>query len=177
MVNRLACELDGVTAVAAVSGPLINGTAAYGTPFECTRRVPILHIHGTHDPIIPFGGCNATYSSYGEDCTLLHKIHNFASFPDVPTYIQEWARRNSATGAAATFNNGTVSCTAYGSDPLSNVTLCIAAGEGHAWPGNSELCDVAAFHCTLDMDATGEILRFFRSVNLATEAVVQSQLV
>jgi poly(3-hydroxybutyrate) depolymerase len=71
MVNRLACELDGnasVTAVAAVSGPLVNATHPEdGDSFQCphgNKPVPLLHIHGHKDPVVPFGGCNTTYTRY-----------------------------------------------------------------------------------------------------------------
>jgi len=163
MVNRLACELENVTAVAAVSGPVVNGTDTVGEPFTCERTVPILHIHGHKDPIVPFGGCNSTWASYGMDCVGLHKMHPIAAFPPVTTYIEGWRARNGVTAAPPTprFRNGTVACQSWGSDPARNVTLCVAANEGHAWPGADELCFLPPARCTFDMDASREILRFF----------------
>ena len=45
MANRLACTVDGVTAFAAVSGPLTNGTSESGESFQCSRKVPFLHTY------------------------------------------------------------------------------------------------------------------------------------
>jgi polyhydroxybutyrate depolymerase len=171
MANRVACELPGVTAFAAVSGPLVNGTAEYGQPFTCraspSAPVPILHIHGTADPVVPFGGCNDTFSSYGKACVDLRKLHDFAPFPNVSDYVAAWRARNGVGGAGvparAGFANGSVACTSWGAERASNVTLCVARGEGHAWPGATGECGIKMFQCTLDMDASAEIWRFFGS--------------
>ena len=164
MANRLACELDGITAVAAVSGPLINGTAKIGEPFACERRVPLLHIHGLKDPIVPFGGCNSTWNPPGSHaCKALHQVTKMGAFPSVEAYIERWRERNGVATATARlgFQNGTVSCQSWGDTAASNVTLCVASDEGHAWPGDSTLCSVGMFRCTLDMDASAAILAFF----------------
>ena len=163
MVNRLACELDGVTAMASISGPLINGTDFVGVPFQCDRSLPILHIHGHKDPIVPFGGCNSTWASYGFECIGLHKMHPIANFPAVEQYIDDWRSRNGVMDAAPTlgFSNGTVGCQSWGDKAAHNVTLCVAADEGHAWPGSTSFCMLPPARCTLDMDASRHILEFF----------------
>ena len=66
--TRLGCELEGVTAVASVAGPLVNGTAELGEYVRCARAPPLMHVHGLRDPVVPFGGCNATWSSFGREC-------------------------------------------------------------------------------------------------------------
>ena len=76
MPHRKYLNNTGVTALASVSGLLVNGTDQTGGTFECRHKVPILHIHGTADPVVPFGGCNDTFSSYGTSCVLLHKLHD-----------------------------------------------------------------------------------------------------
>ena len=197
MVNRLACELEeNVTAVATVSGPLVNGTATAGTPFSCRsgRRVPILHIHGLKDPVVPFHGCNETWSGFGKMCTDMRiLVKDMAPFPDVPTFVAGWRARNGIAASAAPvagFRNNTVSCQSWssagsdhrndvhdnanGDDDASpalpstlslrtNVTLCVATEEGHAWPGSTAFCKIPQFRCTQDMSASAHILSFFQA--------------
>jgi len=172
MVNRLACELENVTAIASVSGPLVNGTNETGGAFQCNNSLPILHMHGTADPVVPFGGCTDNFSAYGEDCLLLHKLHDaglgpaFAPFPNVTDYIEGWRARNGLIGSESiqSFKNGTVTCSSWGSYATNNVTLCVVKGEGHAWPGATKFCHLPMFRCTLDMDASAEISAFFSTV-------------
>jgi hypothetical protein len=145
MTNRFACEFKSrleqmqpipdiqLVAVAAVSGPLVNGTENEDEQtFSCDNvTMPILHIHGTADPIVPFGGCNSTWSSYKEDCPSLHHLAKFAPFPDVDDYISDWRMRNGVheSREQVTYQNNSVSCSSWGSDPLQNVTLCVATGK------------------------------------------------
>ena len=173
MVNRLACELpaDLLTAIASVSGPLVNGTGAVGEPFACRSAVPILHMHGDADSVVPFGGCNATWTSYGKLCIWLHDMGlQLAAFPPILDYVAAWRVRNGVLDAppVTSFSNGTVTCTAWAprTRQQANVTLCVVGGEGHAWPGMrpQAACRMPGFHCNNDMDATAEIWAFFRGI-------------
>ena len=87
----------------------------------------------------------------------------FAPFPNVPDFVEAWRARNGVNGSSPVrgFSNGSVSCNSWASDSFSNVTLCVAEGEGHAWPGATHLCRDPMFKCTLDMDATAHIAAFF----------------
>jgi polyhydroxybutyrate depolymerase len=186
MTNRFACEFKSrleqmqptpdiqLVAVAAVSGPLVNGTENTDEQiFSCDNvKMPILHIHGNADPIVPFGGCNSTWSSYKENCPTLHAIATFAPFPNVDDYISDWRMRNGVheSPERVTYQNNSVRCSSWGSDPLQNVTLCVATGEGHAWPGNKKFCEIGMFKCTLDMDASAEIIRFFKDTMVSAAA-------
>jgi len=173
MINRLACALppDVLTAAASVSGPLVNGTEEAGEPFVCSPISPvsIIHIHGTADSVVPFGGCDANHSSYGSVCLELHQMGvQMAAFPAVPRYIDEWRERNGllTSPAQGGFSNGSVHCKYWGGDPRqANVTLCVVDGEGHAWPGMRwrSACLAPGFHCNEQMDASGEVWAFFKA--------------
>jgi poly(3-hydroxybutyrate) depolymerase len=89
LANRLTCELNftSLRAFASISGPLVLKNDTRLAPIVCDRTkrglppVPLLHIHGLKDPIVPFGGCNSTYASFGKACIWLH-----AQNPDMVSF-------------------------------------------------------------------------------------------
>ena len=116
MVNRLACEAsDLFAAVASVSGILAprnnpvmdpNGTAGN---FTCTpgRPVPVLHVHGTEDPLVDYNG------------------NTFMGWDGVVNFTEAWAARNGCHEAPVTvFTNSTnsTSGTTNGSDTTNSNT-------------------------------------------------------
>ena len=112
------------------------------------------------------------HSSFGHMCYYMRKLFHLGDFPNIPTYIAEWRVRNGipqSTTPVPGFRNGTVSCESWGAKPGDNVTLCVAADEGHAWPGDTTLCSVGPFKCTLDMQASAHILQFFANIAVAAE--------
>jgi polyhydroxybutyrate depolymerase len=134
LAHRLACELSGtLSAVGSISGPPVF------TVTECKpeRVIPLLHMHGTADPIIGYHGGGT------------------GSFPDIPMAIAEWAQRNRCVGAPKqTYKNGDVSCDSY--TPCADkteVTLCTIDKGKHTWPGSSD--------GTPDIQATPVLLDFF----------------
>jgi polyhydroxybutyrate depolymerase len=83
----MACDLAGrVASVAVVSGAL------YAEPGECrpSRPMPVLDIHGTDDPVVPYGGRAPTV-----EWPLL--------MPPVPTWLAGWATRDGCPGEPAVF--------------------------------------------------------------------------
>jgi polyhydroxybutyrate depolymerase len=84
---RVACDLAGrVAAVATIAGAL------YTEPGECrpSRAVPVLVIHGTNDPVVPYGGRTPT-------------VEWPLAMPSLPTWVAEWATRDGCTGDPAVF--------------------------------------------------------------------------
>jgi polyhydroxybutyrate depolymerase len=78
----MACDLAGrVASVAVVSGAL------YAEPGECrpSRPVPLLDIHGTDDPVVPYGGRAPT-------------VEWPLPMPPVPTWLAGWATRDGCPG-------------------------------------------------------------------------------
>jgi polyhydroxybutyrate depolymerase len=83
----LACELAGrIAAVATVSGQLV------AEPGGCrpSRPVPVLAVHGTGDPVIPYGGRAA-------DAEAPLRL------PALPAWLAGWAARDGCTVDAAVF--------------------------------------------------------------------------
>jgi polyhydroxybutyrate depolymerase len=136
MSHRLACEAsDLITAIAPASGTL-------GIPIpDCkpTRPVPVLHFHGTSDPLVPYGGGN------GE------------SVPDTITF---WATHDGCTDTPVkTYEKGAVHCEARTKcSGGSQVELCTAERGGHCWPG-SATCPVGA--PITDIDGNDYMMTFF----------------
>lgn len=157
MTNRVGCELSSIfAAIAPVSGPLMNtaSIAWKSDPFDCeiSRPVPVLHIHGLADIIVPFNG------------------DRLLSFPKIEDSVEGWASRNGVPSDekwVTSYENGDVSCSGVGSN-LNNVTLCRVKGGGHSWPGApGKLCpEGGLFACTKDMVATDAIWEFFKDKTL-----------
>jgi polyhydroxybutyrate depolymerase len=83
----MACDLAGrVASVAVVSGAL------YAEPGECrpSRPMPVLDIHGTDDPVVPYGGRAPT-------------VEWPLPMPPVPTWLTGWATRDGCPGEPAVF--------------------------------------------------------------------------
>jgi polyhydroxybutyrate depolymerase len=139
--HRLACEAsDLITAIAPASGTI-------GIPLdECKplRPVPVLHFHGTADPLVPYGGGNG------------------ASVPDT---ISFWATHDGCTDApTSTYTKGAVHCEARTKCASgSQVELCTAEGGGHCWPG-SATCPVGA--PITDIDGDEYMMKFFERFRL-----------
>jgi polyhydroxybutyrate depolymerase len=84
---RLACDLAGrVAAVATIAGAL------YTEPGECrpSRPVPVLAVHGTDDPVTPYGGRSPS-------------VEWPLPMPPLPTWLAEWATRDGCPGDPAVF--------------------------------------------------------------------------
>ncbi|GAC1536940.1 MAG: hypothetical protein NVS3B10_01120 [Polyangiales bacterium] len=138
--HRLACELaDRIAAVAPVAGVL-------GVQ-ECkpTRPVPVMHFHGTSDPLVPYDGSDKL------------------GFPAVQATFEAWAKREGCTGAPAeTFRNVDSHCSTYAACAHgSEVTLCTVDGGGHTWPGGTPV--PALGYTTPWLSATDRRWSFFAS--------------
>jgi len=86
----MACDLAGrVASVAVVSGAL------YAEPGECrpSRPVPVLDIHGTDDPVVPYGGRAPT-------------VEWPLPMPPVPTWLAGWATRDGSEVVHFRINGG-----------------------------------------------------------------------
>ena len=116
MAHRLACESDRFAAIAPVAGVV-------GTP-QCIppRPVAVFHVHGTSDPIIPFGG------------------GGFNGNEPVATTINRWVTNNHCTTTTTTHQQGDATCVTHGGCTANaDVTLCTIDGGGHQWPGGDSI--------------------------------------
>jgi polyhydroxybutyrate depolymerase len=153
MAHRVGCEVESVSAVGVVAAPLFAEAGGLwpGEAFECKKRkLPVLHIHGSDDKIVPFEG---SPSSWG-------------GIPSTRESMRRWAAINgcSAGGAAWEFASGVYCENWCGEGEGSNVTLCVVEGGGHSWPGAANgWCDVKTgwLACSEKIDASLEIINFF----------------
>lgn len=149
MSHRLACEAsDVIAAIGPVSGVLGIDPSACNP----TRPVPMIHFHGTEDPLIFYEG------------------GGLVSSMSVPDSTDIWSDRNGCSGEPeVTLSQGMVTCEGLdqcGGD--ASVTLCTIAGGGHCWPGipcaTIEGVDLGV--STTDINANEVMWELFSTVKL-----------
>jgi len=138
--HRIGCEMaDTVAAIAPVAGVI-------GVP-TCTpsRPVPVLHFHGTADPLVPYDGST----------TL--------GFISVDDSIAEWRTSDGCSSESSTiYSSGDATCVAWTACAASSeVVLCTIDQGGHTWPGG---LPVPALGITsTDINATDTMIDFFEA--------------
>ena len=165
MTERLGCELsDKIAAIAAVAGSLPQALAD-ATP---ARPTPVLIMHGTEDPIVPWIG--GEVQAFGEERGRVLSVPDTARF---------WARHNSCTEVIPTTylpaeDGGTShtwkeECT----NPATGLKVVLYGidGGGHVWPGGAVLPRNAPARSTPGIDACTTIWEFFRERRPSNSAV------
>lgn len=125
IAHRLGCELaDTFAAIAPVAGVL--GVA----PGACkpSRPMPVLHFHGTSDPLVPYGG------GYPVLKLDMAGTLNFRSVKDT---VATWRNLNGCVGEPEIlYAKGDATCERWADcSPGAEVTLCTIDRGGHTWPG------------------------------------------
>ncbi|MFO0632768.1 MAG: PHB depolymerase family esterase [Nannocystaceae bacterium] len=142
MSHRLACEAaDAVAAIAPVAGVI-------GIPLEdCapSRPVPVLHFHGTLDPLVPYDG------------NML--------WPGAVQTVAQWSMLDGCPGdPVETFDEAEVHCEASDMcDGGARTELCTVEGGGHCWPGTA-LCPLGV--STTVLSASERMAEFFAGFSL-----------
>jgi polyhydroxybutyrate depolymerase len=147
LAHRLGCELsDRIAAIGTVSGVLGIETC------NPMRPVPVFHVHGTSDFVIPYGGGG---------------VNGNISVADS---ITGWATRNHCSGSpVTTFDDGDATCTTRGGcDGNADVVLCTIDGGGHQWPGGENI-GLLNGKKSDDLDATDAAWQFFAAHPRAVE--------
>jgi polyhydroxybutyrate depolymerase len=147
--HRLGCEAsDLFAAIAPVAGVL-------GIPAaECKpgRAVPVMHFHGTDDPLVPYdGGMPLTKWASG----------GMLDFPSVNDTLAVWRALDGCTDEAdVSYQHGDATCVRWSTCTAgAAVVRCTIDGGGHTWPGGM---DVPLLGKTShDLDATNAMLDFF----------------
>src|SRR6185312_9540613 len=113
-----------------------------------SRPMPVMHFHGTQDPLVPWDGSTSL------------------GFISVMDSFHGWAMRDGCTGnAVVTYSQGDASCSTYqecagGAD----VTLCTIEGGGHTWPGGTPVPSLG--FTSTDINATDAMWTFFSAHHL-----------
>lgn len=132
LAYRLACErAERLAAVASVAGSIALPLA------ECrpARAVPLLHVHGTADTIVPYLGGRA-----GD--LLQGPLGGPApTFPSVEVLVEHVATLNGcAPDTATALESGAALCTEWSRcSSGAPVELCTLLGGAHIWPGDARL--------------------------------------
>lgn len=137
LTNRIGCEMsDTFASIAPVAGVI-------GVP-TCTpsRAVPVLHFHGSADPLVPYAG----------SATL--------GFISVPDSIAKWRTNDGCSEASSTiYQKGDATCVAWSACAQgSEVVLCTIDQGGHTWPGG---LPIPFGKTSTDINATDTMIDFF----------------
>jgi len=155
MAARLADQLpDRIAAFGQVAGTVAADAPAWWRP---DRPVPLIQIHGTADPLVPYqGGAVTVRRRRGPD-------------PGRVLGVEEWAALVTAhNGAAdpevATMAPDTTVRSWRGANRQSDVEFWRVEGGGHTWPGGFQYLPVGIVGPTSHtFDATAAIWRFLSS--------------
>lgn len=161
MSGRLACELsDRVAAIAQVAG-----TASVATAGSChpSRPVPVLEIHGTADPLVPYAG-GTVVPQQGDGRGQVVGVDAWAAV---------WVASNAVAPQPATTSIGTDTTvrTWRGPTPQSDIVFYRVEGAGHTWPGGDQyLPKLIIGSTTRTFDASEVIWQFLSGHRLAGAA-------
>lgn len=159
--HRLACEMSSrIAAIAAVSGTLTDSTAYYCNP---QRLMPIMHIHGTADPIVPYNGLTGSLST--EQTINFWLARETCSTPGDTTNVPDTNTGDGSTVQKIDY----IHCSASNEVLFYKIT-----GGGHTWPGGT--LTISQFGNTnRDIDASQEIWNFFNRYTLSGPTGITEQ--
>ena len=158
MSYRLACEAS--TRIAAIAS--VAGTMAVATANACfaERAVPVMHIHGTSDFIVPYNG-NGSFLSVNATMEYWNTQNGCPSDPTLFTYPDIVSE--GSTVEASVWD----SC----NNETENRLLRIING-GHTWPGNSGSGGIGITN--MDISASAEIWTFLSRFSLSSPVGISS---
>ncbi len=158
MAQRLACDArDTFAAFATV------GAAGYaGLPTVCGEGAPVsmLLMHGTEDPVVPFGGM--LVDTPNGRVTLLASVQQTVSYWAAFAGCDAHATSHGVPQTGRSPGTEVQVFTVTGCPPGHEVELVVVAGGGHAWPGHPDgLPADVVVRVNLDIDASEYIWEFF----------------
>jgi polyhydroxybutyrate depolymerase len=159
MSSRLGCELSNRIAAIAVDAATIEATTI-APGCKPSRPVPVIYIHGTTDPLVPFtggvmtaggtaGGTVLSHSQAVDKWVTINGCNNIPTITDLPDIAND-----GTTIKQRVYSGGT-----NGSEVVSYV---IQNG-GHTWPqGYQYLPEEVIGKTSQDMNACEVIWAFFK---------------
>ena len=163
MSYRLACEHpERFEAIASVAGTMSTAafSACQAPPLPPAYRVRLMHIHGTSDAVVSYGGGNGNVSA--DQCVQAWVTRSIC--PASPVTL---ALPNTNTGDGSTVEQNTYEPCAplgpagSGSSAIpGRVVFLKVQGGGHTWPGNTALL-FGLGNVNLDISASAQIMNFF----------------
>ena len=152
MSYTLACQLsDKIAAIASVAGTMSLNTYTTCNP---GRKVPVMHIHGTTDPTVPYA--TGAGNSVGVEQTLAYwrDTNNCGMLSDTIDLA------NTNTGDSCT-----VKRIDYAHCSNSELLFYKVKNGGHTWPGSPISINLYGY-TDRDISATDEIWKFFSKYSL-----------
>ena len=155
MTTRLACQLHNRIAAIAVVAATLNINEGY----DLEKPMPVMYIHGTTDPIIPFNG--------GKKFGRLMYSHN--------EVIKKWVAMNGCdpkpviTQIPDNIGDGTTAFREEYSNPKNNLKVVgyTINNGGHTWPGGKQYLPAFIIgKTTRNMNACQVIWDFFKPYQL-----------
>jgi polyhydroxybutyrate depolymerase len=156
MAHRLACEAaDVFAAVAPIASPLLLDPLSSCVP---ARSVPIIHLAGLTDPIVPYAGGTVLFPEDGPACspTML----SIGTVPSAAASLARWRDLNGCGtgGPDQTIPKGTGACEVYDTSCPAGVEVQLCSITGDNGAGNSFACffvpscyDGHVLYCTPDI--------------------------
>lgn len=141
-----ALRSSRVRAVAGVAGTLDADS------FRPTSPVPLLHIHGTADRQVPYGGGTGETGLTRTDFSPVAAVEAAFLGPFPPLALRETVIDPAPDGMRVLSREHVTR------DGRVSVRILTVEGGGHSWPGSRRATRMGG---TQDIDATREILRFF----------------
>jgi polyhydroxybutyrate depolymerase len=141
LAHQLGCHLaDRIAAIGTVSGVLSHETCAPSRP------VPVIHVHGELDFVVPYGG------------------GGFNGSMSVDASIAAWMQYDACDASASPttfFDHGDATCVNHGSCAGgADVALCTISDGGHQWPGGDSVGALNGVDSS-DLSATDQLWTFF----------------
>ena len=150
MSFRLACDLSAkIAAVGSVTGSMLPSTLVN---CNATHQMPVIQIHGTTDPTVPYNG------SAGWTASVTNVLNHWATFNNcspVPTIVNV-PNTNLSDGSTVekyTYDNG---------DNCSQVVHFKVTNGQHTWPGS--IFNLAGTN--YDFNASVQIWNFLSKYNI-----------
>jgi polyhydroxybutyrate depolymerase len=145
LTHVLGCELaDRLAAIAPISG------TAFMDGCVLTQPLPVLHIHGTADDIVPYEG------------GFVARTPKPRTDPALADVVAFWQTANDCPAATSTRDGVVTTELAAECADGTAVELITIAGGGHAWPGGRQARPAADLPSEA-LDATATIWAFFES--------------
>ena len=158
MCYRLGCELGNrIAAIASVSGTMTDGSLAACQP---QRLIPVMHIHGTNDYVVPFNG---GYGNQSVNAVLSFwtNYNNCPALPvvvDLPDLVPEGSTVQTQTWSPC--------------DDTTEVKFYKVLNGGHAWPGS--VIATGSGLTNEDINASQEIWNFVSRFTLDLTTGIRS---
>ena len=155
MSYRLACELnDRIRAIASVTGSMVPDNLNSCVP---NTEVPVLQMHGTDDPIVPYAGLANVSRPIDETMTFWVANNGCAQGPDT-SLIPDNFPGDLSTAFRVDYSN----CT-----DDAKVSLFVLENGEHTWPGALLTLGVT----NRDIHGSEEIWLFFKQYNSIPTAI------